>query len=124
MPTKDASAVQLDSINDPKLSSPKRRIKLTVSDATSKGLRTIKPSPPVKPTTIPRPVKSIANPKILQDEDHREKELIRLSNYLTPAIRKLINNLKYFDLNDKCYTVNIREDHSGKVKKTIRIIKS
>lgn len=51
--------------------------------------------------------------KLQQKEANANNELIRLSQFLTPNIRKLINKLKYFELsNGKVFTVKVGDSMS------------
>lgn len=77
--------------------------------------------PPVKPLVGPsKIIVSTNGPEAQQQHDvmRPDMELIRLSNYLTPATRKLINKLKYFQLyNGDVYTVNIGPYTPAKVSR-------
>lgn len=65
--------------------------------------------PPRRTTKmLPTPVPKTAIPKTSQDITQPTNDLIRLSTFLTPGTRKLINKLKYFELNNgSVYTVTI-----------------
>lgn len=64
------------------------------------------------PTPVPTGVA-----KTLQDGARPNSDLIQLSKFLTPATQKLINKLKYFELNGTVYTVSIGPYCPAKVMK-------